>query len=277
MRLDRARRVYHLTPKSIALSPRLMLRASSSMTATPADRQATYCHVRSQLWAALAADGWNIGRNLDACVAIRRYLVDDLVARVAAARADQRASLEAALRTLRAVPGLVPPNKLVCSRCRASCTGGPCSRCGAPTEAKLLDERFACRACHAPVPRGGGDHTDPRTRRSCACRAVREVDVLRYDVAWGRINGVLDVRVLLVDDPSRSVERLVRNLPLVTSAQRPLPLILRHTDPHSRWDPRSCRWASSGRRKAELERLLAAERVTLVDYKSEIQAYFVGL
>ena len=271
LRLDGARWIYHLTPKSLDLTPRLRLRAHASLAVAPPDRQAMYCWLRSSLWAALMTEGWTLGRSGRELQAVRRFLLDGLNERLKRAPQD-RVTIAETSRELRAADGLRVPFIATCSPCSWTGTNMRCPNCRTPAKTRLLDARVVCRACSTPA--------GTLASRCSKCGSeTREDDVVPYDIAWKRTGAHYDVVILLVDDPSLSVKAQLDALPFFSSLQPRLWMILRSTDPHSIFDRREMKLLSVGRRRAELVAAFAdggdaAPHAKVLDYRPDLQAYF---
>ena len=89
----------------------------------------------------------------------------------------------------------------------------------------------------------------------------------------------LVVALLFVDNPSRSIEAQVDELPIVCFGQARIPVVLRATDPHSSFDREAMVWTSVGRRHAELTKAFGEKgvgaSVLLVGHAPKLQAYYV--
>lgn len=279
VRIEGARRVYHATAKALDLSPRTRACALSSHAVPPPDQQAMACWLRSALWASLDAAGWRVGRG-GSELTVRRFLVDSTRIERAKTPSERLFLVENRLKHLRAAPELVPPIEDACSKCSFHGKPGPqlaCPLCGGPTSQRVVERRHVCRTCGTEVPAPiTTEHRDKKTGAACS-GSVRETGVIPYDVAWRRRSEGYEVMIVLVDDPSRSVEAQVSQLPFVTFEQPPLPLLVRSTDPHSRFDRRAGKWVTVGRRRSELLAAFGDKRrpATLVERDPEIQAYYV--
>lgn len=284
VRVDGARWIYHLTAKALELTPRLQGLGHTTLHAPPPPRQAAYCWLRSSLWASLEKDGYTVGQNGSALHALRRFFVDSLLdlLRVAAA-AHERDVLNGALQFLRASEALKLPAGDACSRCAWSGVVrdgvARCPTCKSATKKVLVEHHLRCRICKAIVSDASVHaHGTPLHADKGCGGALREVGVIPYDIAWRRIGDRNEVILLVVDNPSRSVEAVVDELPFVCFEQPVVPMILRSTDPHSRFDRTAKKWAAVGQRRAELMKAFGekgrGDSVILLDYRDDLQAYY---
>lgn len=284
VRLDGARQIYHLTAKALALTERLQLRAYDTLCVPPADRQAMYCWLRSALWASLSADGYTVGQSGDELHMVRRLLVDSAKRELAKVGAELRADHARVLEELRTSTALKVPVCDACTRCpwRGSLQSARerCPSCHGSTKQAVVQELHRCRTCGAVIalPGAGGAHVEPLSERPCTGK-LREIGVVPYDVAWRIAGGRLVVALLFVDNPSRSIEAQVDELPIVCFGQARIPVVLRATDPHSSFDREAMVWATVGRRHAEVTKAFGekglGESVMLVEHAPKLQAYFV--
>jgi hypothetical protein len=284
VRVDGTRWVYHLTANALELTPRLQRLGHTTMCVLPPPRQAMYCWLRSSLWASLAKDGYTVGQDGRALHALRRFFVDGLLDQLrVAATAGERDVLNGALRFLRASESLKLPLCDACSRCewRGVVRDGlaRCPSCNGATTKAIVEHRLRCRICKA-IASDAGVHTRGvllHGAKDCG-GALREVGVVPYDIAWRRVGDRYEVILLVVDNPTRSVEAQVDELPFVCFGQPPVRVILRSTDPHSRFDRTGKKWAVLGQRRAELMKAFGnkghADFVIPLDYRPELQAYY---
>lgn len=253
------------------------------MCVPPPPRQARYCWLRSVLWASLEKDGYTVGQDGRALHALRRFLVDAVLDLLrGAATANERDALSRALQFLRASEALALPLCDACSRCgwRGVVRDGlaRCPSCKSATAKAIVQHRLRCRVCKATVSDASVHARGALLHGANDCGgALRAVGVTPYDVAWRRVGDRYEV-ILLVVDPSRSVEAVLDELPFICFEQPALPTIVRSIDPHSRYDRAAKKWAALGHRRAELMKAFGekgdADFVILLDYRPELQAYY---
>jgi hypothetical protein len=252
LRLDGARRVYHLTEKALAL-PVMEKWAHASLATRPPDRQAMYCWLRSALFAALTADGWRVGNDTSALFALRRCCIDALEdARSEANQDRQRAWLSKTLDEMRASPAL-----------------------SVTQIEQLVGHRWRCRACGAA--RVTREHANAVTRAPCAGK-LRAVPATPLDIAWRARGKAYEAMVLFIDNPSLPLDRQLEDLNAVCFGEPSIKVIVRATDPRSEFDREGLRWSIVGRRHAELNKALGVDgalhtKIVVVDYQPALQAY----
>lgn len=193
-----------------------------------------------------------------------------------------RYSAEHSLKYMRKCEMLAVPVCLACSSC--SWRGPhrkehPCPSCKGTTTPVYAQWSYRCRSCDAklllPSAALHARADDPQLQ--CGGE-LRELGVVPYDIAWRKRGDAHEVVVLVVDNPSRSLEVQVDELPLICHDSPRLPVILRSVDPRARFDRAAMKWVSVGPRHAELMKIFTdplkrAQYVTLVDHRPEIQAY----
>ncbi|MBI1944661.1 MAG: hypothetical protein HYS27_03135 [Deltaproteobacteria bacterium] len=258
-----ARRViYRLTARAFEAHESLRRRASDVARRDPPAALAHYLWLRAALWAALAREGYRVGRGVDAQLALRRFLLGRQAKAVAAATGEARARAERVLAHLRGDPELTPLFRSVCPRCGIT---GPlmealdrCSSCRGALEQQPARERYRCTRCRL-VSDGPIAHRRAR-RGGAACDGLmRLADPLRFDLAWRRGAAGEDVVVLVIDDPTVALNEQLRALPLHTLGQPKVPVILRTTDPLSTYNQWEARWEVLGARHQQLLRAFSAE------------------
>jgi hypothetical protein len=89
--------------------------------------------------------------------------------------------------------------------------------------------------------------------RSCS-GASRQVDYLPFDLAWRQTGGRYEVQILLADNPYRSLQAQLDELPLRVIGQPRVPLVLRSSDDGTVFDRASGRYAVKGPRFRALAR-----------------------
>lgn len=260
--LQLARTVYRLAAKGYASSPRVHRRATDSVRKPLPEAIGGYCWLRSAIWAELTNRGYSVGRGLPEQLAVRRYLVDRQRAAAAAAAGTARAAAARVLDALRADPALTPLSRSICPTCGT--TGAPgqaipvCPRCTTRPNLVTSPERFHCPRCGALSDRDE-PHTSAATGKRRCESPMREVDHVDFDVAWRPSGSGVEVVLIVVDNPVRTVREQLDGLPLRTAGQPKIPIVLRTTDPHSSFDPRAARWIATGERHRELLRAFSEE------------------
>lgn len=247
------RRYVHLTKKGLLAFPSVARAFSENVRKPPPPDVAAYGWQRAALHAALVDDGYRVGRGIDALLALRRSLVDEQQACVAAASPTERDAALNTLRTIRASPLLTPLMSLACGACGRAAPSAPqdasCPGCGGAIRQVVVRQPLACERC-------GAIAEDPGAHDATGCDgAMRPRPYLPFDVAHRRVGGVRDVVVVFVDNPYRSLERQLQELPLRFLGQPRVKVILRASDDESIWDETAQCWAHMGPR---LRRLLRA-------------------
>jgi len=115
----------------------------------------------------------------------------------------------------------------------------------------MLEKHFKCRECRAVVE-GPGDH-------SGCVGLVEEVETVPVDIAWRRVDGRYNVRLLFVDHPSLGLAFQLKDIPLRHLGAPLVQVVFKSTDPDSRYDPRAHRWLAKGPRHQALERAFTAD------------------
>lgn len=259
--LGAKRVIYRLTARAFESCESVRRRASDVARRDPPAALAHYLWLRAALWAALAREGYRVGRGVDAQLALRRFLLERQAKAVAADTGDARASARRVLAHLRSDPELTPLFRCVCPRCRTAGrlmeAADHCQRCQAPLRQQPARERYRCTRCRlvsdAPI-------AHRRARRGGACDGLmRLADPLGFDLAWRRGASGDDVVVLFVDHPTVALAEQLRALPLHTLGQPRVPVILRTTDPLSTYNQWEARWEAQGERHRQLLRAFSAE------------------
>ena len=269
MRLPHARLVYHLTRSSLATFAEAGFEVPETLRRPPTAEVGGRSWLLSNLRAELARQAFHVGRGPPAAYALRRFLLG-------APGLDR--ALAAAVR---ANPMLSPPMTDGCVRCGYRAPFGArrstCPTCGTGTRPRPLDAWFECVGCKAIAAAPG-----PHGR--CAL-PMREIDCLPADVAWRKRDGRYDVRLLFVDHPARSLGAQLAELPLRHLGAPRVPVILRSTDPDSRYDRKSHAFAVKGPRHQQLERtfledgfdetLPLSKTTTLVEVLPDLQLHIM--
>ena len=254
LRLDGARCVYHLTPKALALTPDLAMRAHSALATTPPDRQAMYCWLRSSCYGELVAAGWNVGNDPAAVFALRRFNIDDAESRLAElGDGNARHKL---VKTLEAMRG---SHRLKTTQAES-----------------MRGYRWRCRGCGAQNV--GEVHQHRETGQNCA-GPMRAIPSTPLDIAWKETHERYDVMILFVDNPSLPLEDQVKELSRVCYQEPVVPVIARSSDPRSRFDVETRRWVEIGARHRAMNKALGEDGVLgirgvrVVDLWPTLQAY----
>ena len=119
-------------------------------------------------------------------------------------------------------------------------------------------------------------HQRPDGDGLCMC-TMRPFDPLRFDVARRTVGGEVEVFIVLVDDPSRSIESQLKELPIVATTQVSVRVLVRSVDLDSIYDGKTKKWVALGTRHAALRRELDPHRcgefagVERVDYRPDFQ------
>lgn len=292
MRLSAWRSVYHLSWRGLVAFPSVRARGSDNTRKPPSLETAHYAWLRSGFHAQLSSDGFTVGRGPRELAALRRFYVDRQIAAVSKlAEGAGRADAQLVLDQLRAEASLKPPFRTRCAPCGASSPLNAlqpgverCAGCGARTKNDVPARVYRCRTCGG-LTDGLGPHVASETPSRHCPGTLREIDVVNVDVAWRRIGAAYEVIGLLVDDPHRSVERQLEDIPAQIVGQPRLPLILRTTDPRSRYEPRTRTWRVKGPRHQALLRAFEDDvhealfpfslTTTVIDYRPELELWTV--
>lgn len=278
VRLEGTRCVYHLTAKGLAAS-NTAARATDWIRRAPAARQADYCWLRASLVASLTRDGWNVGRSWLHQHHLHAHLINRMKAMLNKAGRSAPYTMRATYESIRKDDALTPMWRSSCASCRWR--GEPrvavakCGCCGGTTTAVYTQAFFRCTGC----PFVADEVRSHRDKDGARCFAVmRECDPLPFDVGYR--NG--EVMILFVDNPSRPLERQIRELPLFSIDQPRVSIIVRSADADSRFDAASKTWATMGARHRALLHAFSPkgyfaflrDRMTLIEYRPEIQLRF---
>jgi hypothetical protein len=224
---------------------------------------AGYTWMRASMWAELKNRGYRVGRGRDELRAVRRFLIDNQKARVAMLEGPERRRAEHVLETLRSDPTLTPLFRSHCGSCGSY---GPlnqaltaCAHCGAKPSQVASELRFECPACGHVSDREEAVHESARDKR-CKCTAVlRETDHVPFDVAWREGPAGMEVTLIVVDDPGRTIPEQLNVLPLRVAGQPIVPVVLRTTDENSVFDSIAGTWIATGTRHRELLRAFSED------------------
>lgn len=252
-------RFLHLTRAAFTRWPALeVLVTDNARKPPPADLAAHAWH-RAALAVAARADGFEVGRDIRALTALRRNLLDRQQVRIAAAPNAQAGDAGRVLQGLRQLPLLRPWTTNVCDGCGlelAVNVDAPrfCAECGSTFRRHVVATPHECRRCGLQSERGGGHAAE-----GAPCSGtLRLVDYLPFDLAWRRSATGHEVRVLLADNPYRSIQTQLDELPLRIVGQPKLEIVIRPADDGSVFDRASSTFAVRGPRYRALLRALSA-------------------
>jgi hypothetical protein len=241
-------RFLHLTRAAFTRWPILdALVTDNARKPPPADLAAHAWH-RAALVVAARADGFEVGRGIGALTALRRNLLDRQQGRTAGANA-QPGDVGRVLQSLRQLPLLQPWTTNVCDGCGlelAVNVEAPrfCAECGSTFRRHVVATPHECRRCGLQSERGGAHTVD-----GAPCSgSLRLVDYLPFDLAWRKSATGYEVRVLLADNPYRSIQTQLDELPLRIVGQPKLEIVIRPADDGSVFDRASATFAVRGPR-----------------------------
>jgi hypothetical protein len=300
-RLSAWRSVYHLTHRALVTFPSVRARGTSAMRKPQSTSQSHYFWLRASFHAELVADGFTVGRGPRELAALRRFYVDAQLKRIAILGSGSdgrgtggesaRAAAENILVHLRAEESLKPPFRARCSRCDCrsplNVATEACRKCGARTKNEIPLRVYRCRACkgladdlRAHVSTGEG--AEPG--ELCA-GTLREIDVVPIDIAWKKIGGRYDVLGLFIDDPKRAMAPQLEEIPAQIIGLEPLRLIVRSTDPRSRFNARTQTWRARGPRHMALLHAFTADAkealfpfsltTKVIDYRPQLELWAI--
>lgn len=235
--------VLHLSEKARLTFPHVASAFGHTVRKPPTNDIAAWAFTRAALWAALTADGFTVGRDLHALLALRRNLVDRQRAQVEALSGPERVLAERTLEELRSAPLLSPLAFVSCEACGrrgkvgVGSTKMPCPSCAGALRSELVAVPHQCAACGyvgaKPEP-----HKNPSTRAPCP-GLMKQRPYLPFDVAYKKGKGDGDsyeVLLPLVDNPMRSIQKQLEELPLRFLGQPRLKVILQPSDNDSIYD-----------------------------------------
>ena len=249
---DSRQSVLHLTEKGRTAFPAVAAAFTDQVRKPPADDVACWAWQRSALWASLRGDGFDVGNGLNALLALRRSLVDRQLQRTAG-----QPRWDASLEALRRAPELTPHFYWRCGQCVWSgqlnaSAAAPCPACGGALKQELVAQPWRCRVCGSVTLSFAAQHRAPSSA-PCPGR-LKPHRYLPFDIAHRQVPGQPpEVRILLVDNPMRSIESQLLDLPLRFLDQSKLDVIIRPSDDGSVYDADAGRWAMKGRRLRALE------------------------
>lgn len=242
LRLPGSRIVYILTRSSLAMFADAGIYAPETLRRPPTAEVGGCLWLHSNLRAEHERQGFKVERGPMAAHALRRFMLSSPVV------------AEQVVRAVHADDGLRPPATDGCLRCGFRASFGvrpPMCPCASGVRPILLAAKFKCRSCGA-IAEAAGPHG--------WCDALmEEVDVVPVDVAWRKVDGRYDVRLLFVEHPARSLAAQLREIPLKHVGAMKVPVVLRSTDPDSRYDRKNHVWLAKGPRHQQLERAFSED------------------
>ena len=182
----------------------------------PAPDVAIHAWTRAALASSAQAAGFKVGRDLRALTALRRFLVDGQRARIDAAKPGlEREDAHRVLGLLRGRSLLQPWTVAVCEGCGlelpVNVPASPhCEECGGAFKLVVVTAPHSCARCGLQSERTGAHAVGGR---SCS-GASRQVDYLPFDLAWRQNGDGYEVQILLADNPYRSLQAQLDELPL---------------------------------------------------------------
>lgn len=217
--------VYFLTKRAFTRCRDLHEWHSSAVTKINTDI-AIHGWQRAQLWSRFIQDGWLVGRD-------RMYL--RAVVAFLNASTEGHAELQKKIATCRALTG-----------------------------AYSATLPFACPLCGCRMAQPESPHPMHRPQGVCYGR-MRRTTASLFDIAFRQRDDNLEIRLLLVDQPYRSLSSQLFDLPLDIAAYdgklrravypRKLPVIFVPGDDGSVFDPHKRTWTHHGNRLSQLMRL----------------------
>lgn len=252
-------RFLHLTRAAFTRWPTLEALVTDNARKPPPAELAAHAWHRAALAVAARADGFEVGRDLGALTALRRNLLDRQQTRLAAGPATQPGDAGRVLQGLRQLPLLQPWTTNVCQGCGlelAVNADAPrfCSECGSTFRRHVVATPHECARCGLQSERGGAHAAD-----GAPCSGIlRLVDYLPFDLAWRKSPTGHEVRLLLADNPYRSIQSQLDELPLRVVGQPKLELVIRPADDGSVFDRTAATFAVRGPRYRALLRAFSA-------------------
>ncbi len=248
-------RFLHLTRSAFTRWPALEALVTDNARKPPPAELAAYAWHRAALAVSARADGFKVGRDIGALTALRRSLLDRQQARVAGGPSVQQGEAGRVLQSLRQLPLLQPWSTSVCQGCGlelAVNVEAPrfCPECGSSFRRHVVAMPHACARCGLQSERGGAHTVD-----GAPCTGtLRLVDYLPFDLAWRKSAAGHEVRVLLADNPYRSIQTQLDGLPLRVVGQPKLEVVIRPADDGSVFDRATATFAVRGPRYRALLR-----------------------
>lgn len=230
-------RFFHVTREAYAYWPKMASVASKHVYSPPKPELAIHAWHRASLALAFRAEGYTVGRDIAALIALRRFLIDSQRARIEQASGRRQEELTQTLYALRDYGLLQPWVIFSCRRCGlelpiGSAKPGPCRECGDVFDVHAIHQPFECAICRKKGEAGGAHQVD-----GVSCPGtLRAVDYLPFDLAYKRTQAGYDVKVLLADHPFRSVATQLAELPLRIMGQTKVDVIVRPCEDGSVYD-----------------------------------------
>ena len=242
-------RFLYLTHRAFQHWPELHHLVSEQGRKAPKPELAIHAWHRASLALAFRAQGYTVGRDIAALIALRRFLIDSQRARIEQANRHQREALAQALYALRDYALLQPWVVFECRGCGlelpiGSPKPGRCGECGQAFDVHVVHQPYACSICHQKSSAGGTHVIDGVTCPG----TLRAVDYLPFDLAYKKTQAGYDVKVLLADHPFRSVATQLAELPLRIMGQTKVDIIVRPCEDGSVYDVRRRTYAVRGPR-----------------------------
>ena len=250
-------RFVYLGPAAYGRWPELQYLFVPSAQKAPPLPLSVYAWQRAALAVSFAEKGHTVGRDLSALTALRRNLIDRQLAKVEASSGRDRESGKIVVDRLRALPLLQPWVTHECSQCGHELPlGSPrqsrCRQCGGAMTVHIVTQPYACAQCGMKSERA----FSPLHEQTECNGKLRAVDYLPFDLAWRRHHGRYEATILLVDQPYRSVETQLAELPLRIYGQPKLDIVLRPSDDGTTFDPETGTYAVKGHRFRRFVRTL---------------------
>ena len=250
-------RFVYLGPASYARWPELQFLFVPSAQKAPPMPLSMYAWQRAALAVSFTQKGYRVGRDLSALTALRRNLIDRQLAKVEASTGRDRESGKIIVNRLRALPLLQPWVTYECSQCGHELPlGSPkqsrCLECGGDMTVQVVTQPIACAQCGMKSVQAFS-----MLHQQTKCNGtLRAVDYLPFDLAWRRHCGRYEATILLVDQPYRSVDAQLAELPLRLYGQPKLDIVLRPSDDGTTFDPQTGTYAVKGHRFRRFVRTL---------------------
>jgi hypothetical protein len=269
MPLTQGRGICHLTRRSLATFEQDGVAVPETLRRPPTVEIGGYLWLLSNIRAAHVRGGFNVGRGPREAHALRRFLLD-------AGSQTPRHVLD----SVRAKHALSPLMVFGCEcgfRADVGARVASCPRCKRATTPFPANAKYECAGC-GMITSTSGPH------RGCV-RAMREVDALPCDIAWLNVGRRYEVRLLFVEQPTQALGAQLAKLPLMHVGAPKVPVVLRSTDPDSRYDRKRHEWAVKGPRHQQLERTFTesgfdealpfSKTATLVDALHDLQLHIL--
>lgn len=255
--LPRRRTLYILTRRALSFCGLTDDAHDDVARKTPSFQTASFLWLRSMVIGGLVARGYRVGRGPAELAALRRYLVDHAKAAVAAHKKPsvERTRAEEVLARLRSSKDLTLPVRSVCEVCLHQSdvfvVKSVCERCQQPMRVRAVEQLVSCTAC-GMLCEDASEHLCALHLGSASRRAFKDAELLSCDVAWKEEGGRYDVMIVIVENPRRGVKAQLEGLPLKVSGAAKVSIVLKTTDPQSRYDVKNGRFLRMGPRHKAL-------------------------